>query len=109
MPVLLTTRFQIPDEFAVGYGLDHAEKYRNLPFIGILKPEIIRSNRWRLTGCGNRVMTGGTDSLMANRIIVMDLGVTAAMLPPEVRKLQVYSEIFPIQASLAGVLEGCPV
>jgi len=31
--------FDIPDEFVVGYGLDYAEKYRNLPFIGILKPE----------------------------------------------------------------------
>ncbi|TCZ74335.1 hypoxanthine phosphoribosyltransferase [Paenibacillus albiflavus] len=32
--------FTIPDEFVVGYGLDYAEKYRNLPFVGILKPEI---------------------------------------------------------------------
>ncbi|MDK2932537.1 MAG: hypoxanthine phosphoribosyltransferase [Clostridiales bacterium] len=32
--------FDIPDEFVVGYGLDYAEKYRNLPFVGILKPEI---------------------------------------------------------------------
>lgn len=32
--------FDIPDEFVVGYGLDYAERYRNLPFIGILKPEI---------------------------------------------------------------------
>ena len=30
--------FTIPDEFVVGYGLDYAEKYRNLPYIGILKP-----------------------------------------------------------------------
>jgi len=29
--------FQIPDEFVVGYGLDFAERYRNLPFIGVLK------------------------------------------------------------------------
>ena len=29
-----------PDEFVVGYGLDYDEKYRNLPFIGVLKPEI---------------------------------------------------------------------
>ena len=32
--------FQVPDEFVVGYGLDYAERYRNLPYIGILKPEI---------------------------------------------------------------------
>lgn len=34
------TGFQIPDHFVVGYGLDYAEKYRNLPYIGILKPEV---------------------------------------------------------------------
>lgn len=32
--------FTIPDKFVVGYGLDYAEKYRNLPYIGVLKPEI---------------------------------------------------------------------
>lgn len=32
--------FDVPDYFVVGYGLDYAEKYRNLPFIGILKPEV---------------------------------------------------------------------
>ncbi len=34
--------FTVPDEFLVGYGLDYAEKYRNLPYIGVLKPEIYR-------------------------------------------------------------------
>ena len=33
------TGFVIPDEFIVGYGLDYAQKYRNLPYIGIVKPE----------------------------------------------------------------------
>jgi hypoxanthine phosphoribosyltransferase len=34
------TGFKIENEFVVGYGLDYAEKYRNLPFIGILKPSV---------------------------------------------------------------------
>ena len=34
------TGFDIPNEFVVGYGLDYAEKYRNLPYVGVLKPEI---------------------------------------------------------------------
>ena len=32
--------FEVPDEFVVGYGLDYDEKYRNLPFVGVLKPEV---------------------------------------------------------------------
>jgi len=34
------TGFVIPDEFIVGYGIDYAEKYRNLPFVATLKPEV---------------------------------------------------------------------
>ena len=32
--------FEVPDEFVVGYGLDYNEFYRNLPYIGVLKPEV---------------------------------------------------------------------
>ena len=34
--------FDIPNEFVVGYGLDYNERYRNLPFIGVLTDEAIR-------------------------------------------------------------------
>jgi hypoxanthine phosphoribosyltransferase len=37
------TGFEIEDYFVVGYGLDFADKYRNLPYIGILKPEAYKS------------------------------------------------------------------
>ena len=36
--------FEVSDEFVVGYGLDYDESYRNLPFIGVLKPEIYENN-----------------------------------------------------------------
>lgn len=36
--------FDVPNEFVVGYGLDYAESYRNLPYIGVLKPEIYENN-----------------------------------------------------------------
>ncbi|MER2254082.1 MAG: hypoxanthine phosphoribosyltransferase, partial [Priestia megaterium] len=32
--------FEVPDAFVVGYGLDYQEKYRNLPYIGVLKPQV---------------------------------------------------------------------
>lgn len=32
--------FTVPNEFVVGYGLDYDQKYRNLPYIGVLKPEV---------------------------------------------------------------------
>lgn len=32
--------FEVPDEFVVGYGLDYAQQYRNMPYIGVLKPEV---------------------------------------------------------------------
>lgn len=35
---------EIPDEFVVGYGLDYDEKYRALPYVGILKPEVYKKN-----------------------------------------------------------------
>ena len=36
------TGFDIEDEFVIGYGLDYAEKYRNLPFIGTLAPHVYK-------------------------------------------------------------------
>lgn len=38
------TGFVIPNEFVVGYGLDYNERYRNLPYVGILKPEAYQTN-----------------------------------------------------------------
>lgn len=37
--------FQIPDQFVVGYGLDYRERYRNLPYVGTLKPEVYEGHR----------------------------------------------------------------
>ncbi|PAB01451.1 hypoxanthine phosphoribosyltransferase [Enterococcus canintestini] len=36
--------FDVPNEFVVGYGLDYMEQYRNLPYVGVLKPSIYESN-----------------------------------------------------------------
>jgi hypoxanthine phosphoribosyltransferase len=36
--------FDLPDLFVVGYGLDYREKYRNLPFVGLLKPEVFHND-----------------------------------------------------------------
>ncbi|MGB4872664.1 MAG: hypoxanthine phosphoribosyltransferase, partial [Candidatus Promineifilaceae bacterium] len=36
--------FDLPDKFVVGYGLDYRELYRNLPFVGLLKPTVFAPN-----------------------------------------------------------------
>ena len=41
MDIDITYRgFEIPDRFVIGYGLDYGEIYRNLPYIGVLRPEV---------------------------------------------------------------------
>jgi hypoxanthine phosphoribosyltransferase len=37
--------FDLPDRFVVGYGLDHRERYRNLPFVGVLAPQVLQRSR----------------------------------------------------------------
>ena len=37
--------FDLPDRFVAGYGLDYREKYRNLPFVGLLKPQVFQSDK----------------------------------------------------------------
>jgi len=41
-PPLKYVGFDIPSDFVIGYGLDYAEKYRELPFLAVLKPEVYR-------------------------------------------------------------------
>ena len=36
--------FRIPDQFVVGYGLDYAQRYRNLPYVGVLKPSVYQED-----------------------------------------------------------------
>jgi len=38
------TGFKVPDEFVVGYGLDYSERYRNLPYVAVLKKEVYQKN-----------------------------------------------------------------
>ncbi len=38
--------FTVPDRFVVGYGLDYREKYRNLPYIGVLRPDVTAGGYW---------------------------------------------------------------
>jgi hypothetical protein len=49
------TGFDIENEFVVGYGLDYAEKYRNLPFIGTLAPHVYKGEE--LPGAAAEPMT----------------------------------------------------
>ena len=48
------TGFEVPDEYVVGYGLDYNEKYRNLPYIGVLKPEIYTTKDSEILGINRK-------------------------------------------------------
>jgi hypoxanthine phosphoribosyltransferase len=45
--------FQIPDYFVVGYGLDFAERYRNLPFVGVLHPQVYKARTAKSEAAAN--------------------------------------------------------
>lgn len=46
--------FEIPDFFVIGYGLDFAERYRNLPFVGVLHPHIYQESVQQVLKGGNK-------------------------------------------------------
>ena len=52
------TVFSIPNEFVIGYGLDFKQKYRNLPYIGVLKPEVYQSPNEAGANDGGTVAAG---------------------------------------------------
>ena len=53
--------FDIPNEFVIGYGLDYAERYRDLPYIATLKPEVYRADL-RGLGPGGAIRAGSTSA-----------------------------------------------
>ena len=57
--------FAIPNQFVVGYGLDYAERYRNLPFVGVLHPEIYKQSDFipLLSPKKRRLLQGVEDEL----------------------------------------------
>ena len=69
--------FEIPDQFVVGYGLDYGERYRNLRFVGVLRPEVYTDSRLmhrRPLGNGRRLAIIGAVILLVGCVLPWYVG-----------------------------------